>query len=104
MGFLLSRKLITPLLLAVGLLSIVGGEIEGGLWIDALGLAYWLARGWWQRRHQRQQAATPRATFSAQVVANGARAGQSDGASGAFSRLDPAWRDWLRREVDSRPY
>jgi hypothetical protein len=101
MRFLFSRALIVPVLVILGLLAAIGGGLDSGVVFWGMALVYWFARGWGQRR-ARGEAARPRPTFSAQVVANGARARQSDGASGAFSRLDPAWKDWLRREAEER--
>lgn len=102
-----NRKLITPILMALGLFSIIGGgSVDNALFWYGAAFAYWFVRGWWERRQPRRPSPTaPQASapFTAQVAANAARAGQSDGAPGAFSRLDPVWRDWLRREVDTRP-
>ncbi len=102
MGFLLSRKLVTPLLLAFGLLAMIGGEVEGGAWIDALGLGYWLVAGWITGARRRHAAARPPAQVTATVTAMSPRARRSDGAGGAFSRLDPAWQNWLQGEVQPR--
>lgn len=102
MGFLLSRKLVTPFLLAFGLLAMIGGEVEGGAWVDALGLGYWIVAGWITRASHRHGAARPPAQVTATVTAMSSRARRSDGASGAYSRLDPAWQNWLRGDTQPR--
>lgn len=102
MGFLLSRKLVTPFLLAFGLLAMIGGEVEGGAWVDALGLGYWVVAGWISGARRRHAATRPKPQVTAKVTATSPRARRSDGAGGAFSRLDPAWQTWLQGEVDSR--
>lgn len=102
------RRLVTPVLLAFGLLVMIGGEIEMGAWIDAVGLGYWLFVGWGMRlfsgrepRHRRTgRLATDSVPSSlAKVVARTCR---TDGVGGAFSRLDPAWRDWMTGEINAR--
>jgi len=103
MGFLLSRKLVTPFLLVTGLLAMIGGEVEGGAWIDALGLCYWVIAGWITGARRRYSRAKPQTQFTAMVTAKSSRARRSDGAAGAYSRLDPAWKDWLQVEFKPRP-
>lgn len=98
MGFLLSRKLVTPVLLTVGLLAMIGGDIEGGAWIDAFGIAYWVIAGWIMGIRRRFARTRPPAPDTAKVTARSPRARRSDGAGGAFSRLDPAWQGWLQGE------
>lgn len=102
MRFLLNRKFVTPMLMALGLLVMLGGEVDSGAIFYGVAIFYWLLAGWWTNLSERRNAAKRRAPSTAQVTAMSSRARRSDGVDGAFSRLDPAWRDWLGREIDAR--
>lgn len=102
MRWLFNRKLVTPLLMALGLLVMLGGEVDSGAIFYAVAIGYWLVAGWWSNPGQRRSDARRRAPTTAQVTAMSSRAHRSDGVDGAFSRLDPSWRDWLGREKDAR--
>lgn len=102
MRFLLNRKLVVPMLFATGLLVAFGGDVDAGAWIDAVGVGYWLISGWIMNVHRQRIASRHVSQFTAQVTAMSSRSEKSDGTGGAFSRLDPEWQSWLRREVDTR--
>lgn len=101
------RRLATPALLAWGLLVMLGGEIGLGAWIDAVGLGYWIVGGWGMRlmsgreprRHRAGRPAGKPIPSAAKVVG---RPSGTDGVGGAFSRLDPAWQDWMTGEINAR--
>jgi hypothetical protein len=102
MRVLLNRKLVVPTLLAVGLLTMIGGNLDAGAWIDAGAIGYWIIAGWIEGYRSRRRAARPAAPVTARVAASSSRMQRSDGAQGAFSRLDPAWRNWISGETDAR--
>lgn len=108
MRIVFDRRLVTPVLLAFGLLVMLGGEIEMGGWIDAIGLGYWLVAGWGmrlfggrepRRRRTGRPAGKPIPPSTAKVVG---RPSGTDGVGGAFARLDPAWREWMTGEINAR--
>ena len=99
MGFLLKRAFVTPVLLTVGLLAMLGGDINGGGLIDLVAMAYWVIVGWshrWRSAGARSSSRTPDVVM---VVDQG---GRSDGVDGAFARLHPDMRTWLEEELRAR--
>lgn len=100
---LLNRNLVVPMLMVMGLLIMIGGDIDTGGWMYAIAIGYWIIAGWIESVRARRNAARPAAPITAQVTATSSRMRRSDGARGAFSRLDPAWREWMVRQSDAPP-
>lgn len=98
------RVVVTPGLMVFGVLAMIGGELGGGMIFCIAGAAYWRLAGWLarprnRRAERREGPAKPRPAAVVSVAEHGVR---SDGTSGAFSRLDPVWRNWLSEEFEAR--
>lgn len=104
------RKLVAIAFMGVGAFVVVQGHTDEAAIFYAIAIVYWAISGLWARLNVSRPRAKPSprprqesapAPAHVEIAAHAARAGRSDGAAGAAARLDPAWRDWLRREAGS---
>ena len=89
------RGWIMGALLCCGALAMIGGGLESGTIITLIAVAFWGVTDWFARR-RRFRRAKP---IAVAVVDHRTR---SDGADGAFSRLDPATQAWILAEIRAR--
>lgn len=92
------RKVVAITFLALGAVFALKGAEAFAAAFYGFAILYWLATGWWASRPRKPKPTRPIRQATVEIAA---AQGRTDGARGAFGRLDPTWQDWLRREARS---
>jgi len=92
----IKRKVVAITFMAFGAVFVAKDAYGIAAGFYGFSIIYWVATGWWERRAPRRRPSNPTRPVTVEVTAG---TGRTDGARGAYSRLDPVWQDWLRNEA-----